>query len=150
MKKIGVYAGSFDPFTVGHANIVKRALGLVDELHIVIGANILKEPFLRLEQRLEAIKSLYRDEERVKVITYHGIIAEYAIEHSAILIRGIRNASDLAAEQVLADVNREHFGVETVCLFSEPRYSFISSSMIRELSAFGKDYSEYIPKNGVE
>lgn len=145
-KRIGVYAGSFDPFTTGHANIVRRALEVVDELHIVLGQNILKQPFQSLSDRLESIRQLYTDDKRIVVVSHDGIIAKYASQYGAILIRGLRTVADLENERTMAEVNKEHFGVETICLFSESRYSYVSSSLVRELAAFGEDYSEYIPK----
>lgn len=145
-KRIGVYAGSFDPFTIGHANIVARALKLVDELHIVIGQNILKQPFQSLTDRLESIKQLYSDDERIVVVSHDGIVAQYASGHGAVLIRGLRTMADLESERAMAEVNKERFSVETICLFTQSKYSYVSSSLVRELAAFGEDYSEYIPR----
>lgn len=145
MKRVGVYAGSFDPFTIGHADIVARALQLLDELHIMLGQNIAKRPFQAVEERMKFIKELYRDEPRIKVVAYDGIVAKYAKAHGAVLVRGLRGIRDLDGEQTLAEVNRSHFGVETICLFAAPEHRIISSSLIRELAAFGEDYSEYIP-----
>ncbi|MBR8702393.1 pantetheine-phosphate adenylyltransferase [Porphyromonas levii] len=145
-RRIGVYAGSFDPFTIGHANIVRRALEVVDELHIVLGHNIQKHSFHTVDDRLEDIRGLYADNPRIVVVSHQGIIAQYASQHDAILIRGLRNVADLESERAMAEVNKERFGVETFCLFSESKYSYVSSSLVRELAAFGEDYSEYIPK----
>lgn len=145
MKRVGVYAGSFDPFTIGHADIVARALQLMDELHIVLGQNIAKQPFQPVEERIKFISDLYHMDTRIKVIAYNGIVATYAKDHGAILVRGLRGIGDLDGEQTLAEVNRSRFGVETICLFSAPEHRIISSSLIRELAAFGEDYSEYIP-----
>ena len=145
MKRVGVYAGSFDPFTIGHADIVSRALQLLDELYIVLGQNIAKQPFQSVEERMRFIEELYRDEPRIKVVAYDGIVANYAKEQGAVLVRGLRGIGDLDNEQTLAEVNRSYFGVETICLFAAPDHRIISSSLIRELAAFGEDYSEYIP-----
>ena len=145
MKRVGVYAGSFDPFTIGHADIVSRALQLLDELYIVLGQNIAKQPFQSVEERMKFIEELYRDDSRIKVVAYDGIVANYAKEQGAVLVRGLRGIGDLDNEQTLAEVNRSHFGVETICLFAAPEHRSISSSLIRELAAFGEDYSEYIP-----
>lgn len=145
-KRIGVYAGSFDPFTIGHANIVRRALEMVDELHIVLGQNILKNQLGAVEERLKSIKGLYENDPRIVVVAHDGIIAKYASQNHAILIRGLRNVRDMENERAMAEINKERFGVETLCLFSESKYSYVSSSMVRELAAFGEDYSEFIPK----
>lgn len=145
-KQIAVYAGSFDPFTIGHANIVRRALELVDEIHIVIGVNISKQPLQSATERLQILQELYRGDERVKVTLYKGIVAKYAQEHNATLLRGIRNVADLESERQLAEANRDIFGIETICLFADSKYSYVSSSLVRELAAFGEEYSDYIPK----
>ena len=144
----GVYAGSFAPFTIGHADIVRRALEVVDELHIVLGINVLKETdSVSNLERVEAIKAYYRDEPRVTVTAYTGIIARYtrSISNRVVLVRGIRNSRDLEAESAQADVNRLKYGVETIFLLSDPSLSFVSSSLVRELRAFGEEVSEYLP-----
>ncbi len=146
MKRVAVYAGSFDPFTIGHANIVQRALEIVDELHIVVGVNITKACFQPYETRVESLKELYRGDDRIKIVTYDGIVAKYAKQIGAVLIRGIRNVADLESERQLAEVNRKLFGIETICLFSDSTYSYVSSSLVRELATFGEEYSEFIPK----
>lgn len=143
---IGVYGGSFDPFTKGHADIVRRALTLLDELHIVIGVNIQKRPFMTPEQRLESIRTLYRSDPRVHVTVHDGILARYAQEVGAkVLIRGLRNASDFEVERPISEVNRLKFGVETLFLMADPELSLVSSSLVRELATFGESYDEYLP-----
>lgn len=148
-KRIGIYAGTFDPFTIGHQHIVERAERLFDELHILIGVNILKKPFLPMEERIKTISELYKDSPNIKVICHEGIVAKYAhsISETAVLIRGIRTVADMEAERTIADVNRNHYGVDTIFLFSDAKYSSISSSLVRELAAFGEDYSEYLPSD---
>lgn len=147
MKRIGVYAGTFDPFTIGHADIVRRALALFDEVHIVIGVNFRKTPFMPVAERLENIKTLYQNEPRIRVVEHSGIVARYAQGLTdAVLVRGIRTVADMEQERTTADVNRNHFGVDTIFLFSDTQFSSVSSSLVRELGAFGEDYSEYLPK----
>lgn len=146
---IGVYGGSFDPFTIGHADVVRRALSFVDELHIVIGKNVLKpESFFGIEERENEIRRIFSDEPRVVVLSYEGILARYAksLDSTAVLVRGIRSHKDLEAETPQADTNRLKFGVETIFLLSDPALSFVSSSLVRELQAFGEDVSEYLPQ----
>ncbi|MDO5035413.1 MAG: pantetheine-phosphate adenylyltransferase [Porphyromonas sp.] len=144
---IGVYAGSFDPFTIGHDDIVRRALSIVDELHIVVGVNIHKgQPFQPLDERLATIRHLYEGEPHIVVTHHEGITAKYALTlDGAVLIRGIRTASDLEQERAIADVNRNHFGVETLFLLADPRLAMVSSTLVRELAAFGERYDEYLP-----
>lgn len=145
---IGVYGGSFDPFTKGHADIVQRALELLDKLYIVIGVNVQKTPFMPAPERLKNIQALYAQDPRVEVITYDGVLARYAQEVGAdVLVRGLRNASDFEVERPTSEVNRLKFGVETIFLMADPELSLVSSSLVRELAAFGESYDEYLPSN---
>lgn len=146
---IGIYGGTFDPFTTGHEDIARRALALVDELHIVIGRNVHKpEDHTDREDRVGLIKKIFSDVPKVIVRSYDGILAKYALSlgNSGVLVRGLRSAKDLEAETAQALVNRLKYGVETVFLLSDPSLSFVSSSLVRELEAFGEDASEYLPK----
>ena len=144
-----VYGGSFNPFTIGHADIVRRALAFADEVHIVFGINITKpETSEYTEARIAELARHYSDEPRVKVLCYEGILAKYAasLPGTAVLLRGIRSASDLRLETPQADTNRLKYGVETLFLMADPSLSYISSSLVRELRAFGEDVSEYLPQ----
>lgn len=142
------YAGSFDPFTVGHLSIANRALHLFDELIIGIGYNESKHNERSLEERILHIKKLFEGNSKVIVFAYDGLTAQVAKENGAqVLVRGVRNGIDFEKEKELADINLEVFGMPTVMLPSEPRFSFVSSSMVRELTHFGYDASRYIPKN---
>lgn len=144
----GVYSGTFNPFTIGHADIVRRALSVLDELHVVIGTNILKVANAdTTEERVKKLQGLYRSEPRIVVTSYPGIIAKYAksLGDSAVLIRGIRSSTDLERERSQADTNRIKYGVETLFLLSDPSLSYVSSSLVRELQAFGEDASEFLP-----
>lgn len=140
-----LFAGSFDPFTIGHESIVAHALKMFDKIIIGIGYNENKPGEWSIAQRLNAIKDLYKSEPRVKVEAYSGLTALFMKEAGAdVLLRGVRTVQDFEYERNLADTNREIFGAETVFLFSEPAYAFISSSMIRELIHNGFDPSRYI------
>ena len=144
-----VYGGSFNPFTIGHEDIVKRAFAFADEVHIVFGKNIAKpETFGSIDARVAELARHYADEPRVKVLSYEGILAKYAhsLSGKAVLLRGIRNASDLSLEAPQANTNLLKYGVETLFLMGDPALSFISSSLVRELEAFGEDVSEYLPR----
>lgn len=147
-KRIGIYAGTFDPFTIGHQHIVERASLLFDELHILIGVNVRKTPFQPAEERLRSISALYEGSDHIKVVKYDGIVAKYAksISDKAVLIRGIRTVADMESERTIADVNRNHYGIDTIFLFSDAKYSSVSSSLVREMAAFGEDYSDFLPK----
>lgn len=143
---IGVYGGSFDPFTKGHEDIVKRSLRLVDKLYIVIATNIKKNTFYSITERERQITALYKSEEKVKVTAYDGVLATFAKEvNASFLIRGIRNTIDLEMERPMAEVNRLKYGIETLFLLSDPLLSGVSSSIVRELASFGESYDEYLP-----
>ena len=149
MKK-AIFPGSFDPFTLGHHSIVKRALAFMDEVIIGIGINEGKRCLMSVEKRLESIRKIYADEPRVKVIAYSGLTVDFAQEQGAgIILRGIRTVKDFEYEEGIADINRKLSGIETVFLFTEPEYSAISSSVVRELLHYGKDVSSFLPK-GIE
>lgn len=140
------YAGSFDPFTTGHKSIVDRALPLFDKVVIGIGVNTSKRPWQELEERLRAIRGLYAGEPRVEVTAYTGLTADAARGCGAtVLLRGVRSCSDFEYERNLADVNRNISGLESVFIMALPDLAWVSSSMVRELAAFGHDYSQYIP-----
>ena len=146
MKK-AIFPGSFDPFTLGHHSIVKRALAFMDEIIIGIGINEGKRCLMSVEKRLESIRKIYADEPRVKVIAYSGLTVDFAQELGAgIILRGIRTVKDFEYEEGIADINRKLSGIETVFLFTEPEYSAISSSVVRELLHYGKDVSGFLPK----
>lgn len=141
------YAGSFDPFTIGHFSIAKRALEMFGQLVIGIGFNEAKKNEFSVEQRVFDIRKLFSNCPQVTVLAYEGLTAEVAKETGAgVLVRGVRNSMDFEKEKELADINLEVFGLPTVMIPAEPALSFISSSMVRELSHFGHDISEFIPK----
>ena len=143
-----LYAGSFDPFTIGHLDIVKKALEIFEELIIGIGHNEHKHPFLPLEDRLQTISSLFKDEPRVKVEVYSGLTAEFAAKTGAkVLVRGLRNTLDFIKEKELADINLKVLGVPTVFLPCDPNLEYVSSSMVRELIHNNHDAAEFLPAN---
>lgn len=139
------YAGSFDPFTIGHLDIALRALEMFDELIIGIGVNKFKHNELSIEKRLRLIKKLFVEKPEVTVFAYDGLTAEVAKENGAdVLVRGVRNVIDFEKEKELADINLEVFNMQTVMIPSSPSLSYISSSMVRELKHFGCDASRFI------
>ena len=144
--RTALFPGTFDPFTIGHAALVRRALGIVDELYIAIGINIGKHTMLTLDERVERIAALYKDESRIHVVSYEGLTTDFAQSIGAqFIIRGVRSSVDFEYERSIADVNRMLTGIDTLLLISEPQYAAISSSMVRELARFGKDISPYLP-----
>lgn len=142
---IAIFPGSFDPFTIGHADIVKRALPLFDQIVIAIGLNIDKQPAFPLEQRVERIKAFFAAEPKVSVITYTNLTVDAARELDAnYIIRGVRNVADFEYEKNMADANLQLSGIETLIFFTQPQLAHISSSLIRDLHKHGKDITPYI------
>ena len=148
MIKTGVFVGSFNPFTIGHDSIVKRALPLFDRLVIgVVGDNVHKPDMPSAEERMQAIRKLYADEQRIEVKPYHGLAMDFAkAEGAKFIVKGVRSVSDFEYEQWQADFNRRIGGVETILLYTEPELASISSSALRELQHFGVDITSYLPK----
>lgn len=145
MERIALFPGSFNPFTIGHANIVSRALNMFDKVIIGIGVNSEKSQE-NISKNLEDIKTRYADEPRVKVITYSTLTADVVEkENATCIIRGIRNDVDLKYESEIAQVNYTLFKVETIFLLASPELKEISSSIVRELQKFGKKVSDLLP-----
>ena len=146
MKRIGFFAGSFDPFTLGHADIVARALKIFDEVVIGIGTHPTKKPFFTAEQRALQIETVYAQEPRVRVVSYSGMTIEAAKQCGAqFLIRGVRSTSDFEYEQSISQINDHLNGPMTVLLFGAQGLLHISSSMVRELLSWNLDVSDYVP-----
>lgn len=145
-ERVALFAGSFDPFTIGHKSLVDRALSLFDRIVIAIGYNEHKSSSADIDERLQRIKEVYADTASVEVCAYTGLTVDYAKRVGAqFLLRGVRSVTDFEYERTLADVNRKISGIETVLIFSLPEHSYISSSMVRELQHNGVDASEFLP-----
>lgn len=143
--KIGVFAGSFDPFTVGHKTIVDRSLELFDKVVVAFGINRAKKEYMPLNERMERVRKAYSDNPKVDVVSYEGLTVDLMKEIGAhYLIRGVRNSIDFEYERNIADINRKLLGVETVLLISDRNVSHISSSLVRELASFDKDVTDMI------
>ena len=145
--RIAIFPGSFDPFTIGHASIVRRGLEMFDKIVLGVGYNTTKRSVLTPEERVAAIEKVYASEARVKVVAYDDLTADLARrEQARFVLRGIRSVKDFEYERDIAGINHRLSGVETVLLFTEPHYADISSTIVRELLAFGKDVSEFLPQ----
>ncbi len=145
-KRIAIFPGTFDPFTIGHASIVERGLKLFDEIVIAVGINFNKVDNAVAEQRVNAIKRVYANNPDIKVVRYSGLTVDLAHEMGAqFLLRGVRSVKDYEYESNLADVNRNISGIETVLLYSLPELSWLSSSVLRELASHGRDITPYLP-----
>lgn len=145
--RIALFAGSFDPFTRGHKDIVDRALATVaDKVVIAIGINCQKKCMLTPKERAKAITAVYQDEPRVSIHTYTGLTTDYAQQIGAdFLLRGVRSIKDFEYERDIADVNRQLTGIETIIIFSDPTLASVSSSIVRELISYNKDVTKYLP-----
>ena len=145
-----LYAGSFDPFTTGHLDIVRRSLEIFPQLIIGVGVNEHKSEKSSVDQRVDSIRKIFEKESRVEVKGYEGLTAEFAKEAGAcVLIRGVRNGTEFDKEKELADINLKVLGMPTVILPADPSLTFVSSTMVRELSHNGWDISPFLPITNV-
>lgn len=140
--------GTFDPFTIGHDSVVRRALPLFDRLVIgVVGDNVHKPGMSPAEERIKNISELYQNEPAIEVKPFYGLAMDFARQEGAqFIVKGVRSVSDFEYEQWQADFNRRLGGIETILLYTEPELASVSSSALRELSHFGVDVSEFLPK----
>lgn len=147
MQRIGIFVGSFDPFTIGHDSVVRRAVGLFDRLVIGVGVNESKRCMLSAGERVAAIARLYAGDSRISVEQYSDLTADFARRVGAqFIVKGVRSVRDFEFERDQADINRRLTGVETVLLYAEPGMDSISSTVVRELKHFGRDVEEFLPK----
>ncbi|MDE7161636.1 MAG: pantetheine-phosphate adenylyltransferase [Anaeroplasmataceae bacterium] len=147
MKK-AVYPGSFDPFSNGHLDIVKRAAHLFDEVHILVSYNLNKKSNFTKDERVQMIKKCVSNLKNVTVQAFDGLVVQYCKQNNiSIIIRGLRNYSDYENEFSLFQYNRDIApGIETLLLLPSTKNQFVSSSAIKELVTFGCDISKYVPK----
>ena len=145
--KTGIFVGSFDPFTVGHDSILRRALPLFDKVVIGVGVNERKKYMLCAKERTERIARLYANEPKIEVKAYSDLTIDFARRESAkYIIKGVRSVKDFEYEREQAAINRRLSSIETLLLFAEPELESISSSVVRELHNFGRDITEFLPK----
>ncbi|WP_424494991.1 pantetheine-phosphate adenylyltransferase [Salinimicrobium sp. GXAS 041] len=145
MKK-AVFPGSFDPITLGHVDIIERALPLFDEIILAIGINSEKKYMFSLEERVRFLNESFKDEPQIQVMTYNGLTVDFCKEQEApFLLRGLRNGTDLDYEKAIAQTNFKLSGVESVFLLNSSGKSHISSSIVRDVIRNGGDYSFMVP-----
>jgi len=143
-----IFPGTFDPFTIGHYSVVQRGLSFFDEIVIGIGLNQAKKTLFSVENRIDMIQQAFIDEPRVTVASYNSLTVDFALSVQAdFVLRGLRSVGDFEYERTAADANRKLTGIETVILFTESKYSYISSTVVRDLITYGKDISMFLPPN---
>ncbi|MEP6763975.1 MAG: pantetheine-phosphate adenylyltransferase [Gemmatimonadaceae bacterium] len=151
-QRIALYAGSFDPITNGHADLIQRALALGDRLVVAVATNINKKPLFSIDERMEFIKTVAGNNSRIEVRAFDGLLVNFAKEVGAVInVRGVRSVSDFESETQMAIMNRRLLPtLETVFLAPSPDTTFISSSLIREVARFGGDVSGLVHPSVVD
>lgn len=147
MKKRAVFPGSFDPLTLGHTDIIDRAIPLFDEIIIAIGTNSSKKYMFSLKERSAFIEKTYENEPKVIVDTYQGLTIDYCTKvKSQFILRGLRNPADFEFEKAIAQTNRKMSEIETIFLLTSADTSYISSSIVRDIIVNHGDVSMFVPK----
>ena len=146
--RICLFPGTFDPVTLGHVDIINRALPFFAALYICIGINAAKSPMFSPEQRMEWFREIYHDEPKVKSVVYEGLTINYCKEIGAkFILRGIRYVSDFEYEKTIADANRTlDKNIETIFLTGEPKYTSVASTIVRDILRNGGDASPFLPE----
>lgn len=146
-KRIALFPGSFDPITLGHLDIIERALPLFDEIKIAVGTNSAKNYMFSLDQRVQWIEQTFDEESKISVITYEGLTVDFAQKQGVnFMLRGLRNPADFEFEKAIAQANREMVpNLETVFLLTSARFAYISSSIVREVYIHEGDYTRFVP-----
>lgn len=147
MSRICLFPGTFDPLTLGHVDIINRAIPLFDKIVVGIGLNTSKAPMFSPEQRVQWIKDIYKDEERVEGTVYEGLTVDYCKKIGAsFILRGIRYVSDFEYEKTIADANRTlDKTIETIFLTGEPKYTSVASTIVRDIIRNGGNASPFLP-----
>jgi pantetheine-phosphate adenylyltransferase len=148
MSRICLFPGTFDPLTLGHVDIINRALPLFDKIVVGIGINTSKAPMFSPEKRLQWIREIYKDEERVEGAVYEGLTINFCRRIGALFIlRGIRYVSDFEYEKTIADANRTlDKSIETIFLTGEPKYTSVASTIVRDIIRNGGNASPFLPE----
>lgn len=145
--KVALFAGTFDPPTLGHQEIIERAARLCGKLYVAVAKSEGKNKrLLKSEERILLLKILTESLKNVEIILLPGLVVDFAKEHGVnVLVRGIRNSADLDYEMQMASANKQMTGIETICLLSSPQYSQINSTLIREIGNHGKWLAGFVP-----
>ncbi len=143
-----IFPGSFDPITLGHVDIISRALPVFEEIIIAVGINSEKKYMFSLEERVSFIENHFKNEPKITVKTYSGLTTDFCEKMNVLFIlRGLRNPADFEFEKAIAQTNRNLADVETIFLLTSARTSFISSSIVRDVYRNGGDISAFVPKS---
>ncbi|WAC03409.1 pantetheine-phosphate adenylyltransferase [Lacinutrix neustonica] len=146
--KRALFPGSFDPITLGHYDIIERAITLFDEVIVAIGVNSDKKYMFPLEQRMDFIREAFKDEPRIKVMSYKGLTVDFCKELDIkFILRGLRNPADFEFEKAIAHTNRDLAPIETVFLLTAAKTSYIASSIVRDVIRNNGDYTKLVPKS---
>ena len=142
-----VFPGSFDPITLGHQDIIERALPLCDSLIIAVGENNDKKYMFSLQERIDFITNTFNNEPKISVDSYNGLTVNFCVKHKATaILRGLRNPADFEFEKNIAQVNGRLSGIDTVFLLTAADHSYISSGIVREIMSHNGDYYSLVPK----
>ena len=144
--KIAVFPGSFDPITLGHEDIIKRGLSLFDKIIIGLGENSNKKCMFSLERRIKFVSKTFKDSNKIEIKPYKGLTVNFCKKNNAkYILRGIRNSEDYEYEKIIALTNMKMSGIETIFLLSDPEYSYLSSTTVRELINNNGNYKLFLP-----
>lgn len=148
MNKIAVFPGSFDPITKGHESIVLRTLPLFDEIIVAIGVNSTKKYLFDLERRVEMVKTVFKNEPKVRVDSFEGLTVDYCKQHNAnYILRGLRTSADFEFERSIAMINKTMLqDLETIFILTTPELSAINSTIVRDIYRNGGDVSPFVPE----
>ncbi len=145
-ERVALFPGSFDPFTVGHENIVLRGLELFDKIIISVGYNSNKSGYFSLEQRMSWIGDVFKNEPRISVLSYQGLTVDFALEMGAgFILRGLRTSADFEYERAIAQVNKLMTNIDTVFLLTTPEHTPVNSSIVRDIIRHSGDASKFLP-----
>jgi pantetheine-phosphate adenylyltransferase, bacterial len=147
-ERIAVFAGSFDPLTIGHEDVVQRALPLFDKIIVAIGDNIAKKTYFTIEQRLDFLHETFDAQEKIEVCQFSCLFVDFCKQKGAkYALRGLRNSVDFQYEKNLALINQKLYAeLETIFLLTKTDYEVVSSSFVREILAFGGDVKQFVPE----
>lgn len=148
MKKVAVFPGSFDPITIGHESVIKRAYPLFDELYVAIGINSDKKGFFPVEQRMDWIKQVFAGKPGIRVLQYEGLTVDLCRKLGAqYILRGLRTSADFEFERSIGQVNKKLYNdIETVFFLTLPEHTSINSSIVRDILRHGGDAGSFVPK----